>query len=110
MYHFNLQYGLSSELVGILFLVMAAFYSVASPVWGWLADRIVSLHHINICVQKVTQIIILHKNKSSVGIMVKYNNFRVVLLLALFFIYTIVVSSRLSQYNINILKDVTILI
>ena len=36
------QFDLSTERVGILFLVMAACYALASPVWGWLADRIVS--------------------------------------------------------------------
>ncbi|XP_045181546.2 MFS-type transporter SLC18B1-like [Mercenaria mercenaria] len=33
-------YGLGPELVGVLFLIMAAFYSVTSPIWGRVADKL----------------------------------------------------------------------
>jgi len=29
----------SSSVLGLLFLLLSAFYAVFSPVWGWLADR-----------------------------------------------------------------------
>lgn len=29
----------SSSILGLLFLLLSAFYAVFSPVWGWLADR-----------------------------------------------------------------------
>lgn len=30
---------ISSSLLGLVFLLLSAFYAVSSPVWGWLADR-----------------------------------------------------------------------
>ena len=30
---------ISSSVLGLLFLLLSAFYAVFSPVWGWLADR-----------------------------------------------------------------------
>ncbi|XP_052764721.1 MFS-type transporter SLC18B1-like [Mya arenaria] len=33
-------YGLGPEMVGVLFLIMAALYSVTSPLWGRLADHV----------------------------------------------------------------------
>ncbi|KAL4218345.1 hypothetical protein ACF0H5_023082 [Mactra antiquata] len=33
-------YGLEPEMVGLLFLIMAAFYSLTSPVWGHIADKL----------------------------------------------------------------------
>ena len=38
-----LQFQLSPELVGVIFLVMAAAYAVSSPIWGWTADKMVRL-------------------------------------------------------------------
>jgi len=31
---------ISSSLLGLLFLLLSAFYAAFSPVWGWLADRL----------------------------------------------------------------------
>ena len=36
-----LQFELSPELIGVIFLVMAAAYAVSSPLWGWVADKMV---------------------------------------------------------------------
>lgn len=34
------DFGLDSEIVGLLFLLMSAFYVISSPIWGWIADRL----------------------------------------------------------------------
>ncbi|WAR19817.1 S18B1-like protein [Mya arenaria] len=34
------KFHLSPEIVGVLFLVMAAVYAASSPLWGWLSDKI----------------------------------------------------------------------
>ncbi|XP_021345597.1 MFS-type transporter SLC18B1-like isoform X2 [Mizuhopecten yessoensis] len=34
------EFNLSSELIGLLFLLMAAVYAIASPIWGWISDRV----------------------------------------------------------------------
>ncbi|KAL3889785.1 hypothetical protein ACJMK2_002113 [Sinanodonta woodiana] len=34
------QFNLDPEIIGILFLIMAAAYAVTSPIWGWLADKL----------------------------------------------------------------------
>ncbi|XP_062591163.1 MFS-type transporter SLC18B1-like [Saccostrea cucullata] len=33
------EFDLGPELIGVLFLVMSAFYAISSPIWGWVADR-----------------------------------------------------------------------
>ncbi|KAL5013247.1 hypothetical protein ScPMuIL_007517 [Solemya velum] len=33
------EFNLTPELVGAIFLLMAAFYAISSPIWGWLADK-----------------------------------------------------------------------
>ncbi len=38
----SLQFDLSATLVGFVFLLMSAFYAISSPIWGWVADRMVS--------------------------------------------------------------------
>ena len=43
MCNMYLQFELSPELVGVIFLVMAAAYAVSSPIWGWAADKLVRL-------------------------------------------------------------------
>ena len=39
----SLQFDLGPELIGVLFLVMSAFYAISSPIWGWVADRCVNV-------------------------------------------------------------------
>ncbi|KAK3578255.1 hypothetical protein CHS0354_011578 [Potamilus streckersoni] len=34
------QFNLEPEIIGVLFLIMAAAYAVTSPIWGWLADKL----------------------------------------------------------------------
>ena len=44
MYFLYFQFKLSPELIGVIFLVMAAAYAVSSPIWGWVADKMVGIH------------------------------------------------------------------
>ena len=34
---------MSPAVLGLIFLLMSAFYAVFSPIWGWVADKMVSL-------------------------------------------------------------------
>ncbi|KAH3844710.1 MFS-type transporter SLC18B1-like [Dreissena polymorpha] len=34
------KFKLSPEVIGVLFLVMAATYAASSPLWGWLSDKV----------------------------------------------------------------------
>jgi hypothetical protein len=36
------QFDVSPAILGLLFLLMSAFYAVFSPIWGWIADQMVS--------------------------------------------------------------------
>ena len=38
-YKFLLQFKLSSAMIGLLFLLLAATYAISSPFWGWLAEK-----------------------------------------------------------------------
>jgi len=35
------QFDIGPAVLGLLFLLMSAFYAVFSPIWGWIADRMV---------------------------------------------------------------------
>lgn len=37
-----LQFNLTPEKVGLIFLLFSALYGVSSPIWGWLADKCVN--------------------------------------------------------------------
>ena len=43
MLNFYFQFDLNATLVGLIFLLMSAFYAISSPIWGWAADRMVSV-------------------------------------------------------------------
>ncbi|KAG6452681.1 hypothetical protein O3G_MSEX007737 [Manduca sexta] len=34
------QYGLSTEQIGLIFLLFSSLYGIFSPIWGWVADRV----------------------------------------------------------------------
>ncbi|CAH1774797.1 unnamed protein product [Owenia fusiformis] len=34
------QFDLSPSMLGLIFLLLSAFYGIFSPIWGWLTDRI----------------------------------------------------------------------
>ncbi|KAK3088776.1 hypothetical protein FSP39_023627 [Pinctada imbricata] len=34
------EFDLGPEIVGLLFLLMSAFYAISSPIWGWVADKV----------------------------------------------------------------------
>jgi len=35
------QYGLSPAIIGLVFLASPASYAIASPMWGWIVDKLV---------------------------------------------------------------------
>ena len=39
--------------MGLIFLLMSAFYAISSPIWGWAADRMVSEKISHLCVHFV---------------------------------------------------------
>ncbi|KPI93454.1 MFS-type transporter C6orf192-like [Papilio xuthus] len=34
------QFGLSTEQIGLIFLLFSSLYGIFSPIWGWVADRV----------------------------------------------------------------------
>ena len=38
-----LQFSLTPEMIGLIFLVMAAVYAASSPFGGWLSDKMVCI-------------------------------------------------------------------
>lgn len=33
------QFDLSTEQIGLIFLLFSSLYGIFSPIWGWVADR-----------------------------------------------------------------------
>lgn len=36
----NLQFNLTPEKIGLIFLLFSGLYGISSPAWGWLADKV----------------------------------------------------------------------
>ena len=39
---FSLQFNLSPTVIGLVFLLVGGCYALFSPLWGYLADKLVS--------------------------------------------------------------------
>lgn len=35
-----LQFNLTAEKIGLIFLLFSGLYGISSPAWGWLADKL----------------------------------------------------------------------
>jgi MFS family permease len=57
------QFDVSPGILGLLFLLMSAFYAVFSPIWGWIADRMVSCVFISSCCVAINLTMLLYPTR-----------------------------------------------
>ena len=43
------QFDLSTEQIGLIFLLFSSLYGIFSPIWGWVADRLVFYYNLFLC-------------------------------------------------------------